>query len=149
MASQADKLSLYRDKWFWAALVAALPVWVILPYWQPPSDPVWLFQQPGRFLLVIAILPILEELSFRGLLQGELLRRAWGQRQLSAGIRHANLVTSLVFCGAHLLAHNVTWAAAVFIPSLLFGWFRDRHNSLVSPIVLHCWYNLGYFLLFG
>ena len=53
----------------------------------------------------------------------------------------------LVFTALHFVNHPPPWAAAVLLPSLLFGYFRDRHGSVLPAIVLHVFYNAGYFLL--
>lgn len=78
---------------------------------------------------------------FRGLIQGWLR----GRMRAAAAI----LVTSVLFSALHFFSQAAVWAAAVFVPSLVFGHFRERHGSLAAPIVLHCWYNAGYFWLFG
>lgn len=93
------------------------------------------------------IYPTLEEIIFRGGLQPWLSHHPRGAAS-RCGISVANLVTSTLFAATHLLRHPPGWAAAMFLPSLVFGYFRDRHNSLRSPIVLHVFYNTGYFWLF-
>ena len=81
------------------------------------------------------------------MIQDSLSRRlqAWRFNLLSK----ANVLTSLLFTALHFFSHSPLWAAAVFLPSLVFGHFRERHNSLVSPIILHAFYNGLYFSLFG
>jgi membrane protease YdiL (CAAX protease family) len=37
----------------------------------------------------------------------------------------------------------------VFFPSLVFGLFKDRTQRLLAPILLHVFYNAGYFWLFA
>ncbi len=64
------------------------------------------------------------------------------------GLSKANLLTSLLFAGAHLFVQSPLWAAAVIVPSLIFGAFRDRYKSVDPAIILHSFYNLGYFLIF-
>ncbi|MDG1783128.1 MAG: CPBP family glutamic-type intramembrane protease, partial [Porticoccaceae bacterium] len=61
----------------------------------------------------------------------------------------ANVLTSLLFVAVHLINHPPLWALAVFGPSLVFGYSQERYNHLVAPIILHCSYNAGYFLLLG
>ena len=97
------------------------------------------------FVLVL-LQPVLEELLFRGLIQGKLLTRNWGKRQF-AGFTLANLATSLLFTALHFASHPPLWAAGVMVPALLFGYFRDRHASVYPAIALHVFYNAGYFLL--
>ena len=97
--------------------------------------------------MLAGIYPLLEEWLFRGLLQPQLLTYR-PLRTQRLGLSGANLLTSLLFGATHLLAHSPLWAAAVIIPSLIFGAFRDRYQSIVPAIILHSFYNLGYFLIF-
>jgi membrane protease YdiL (CAAX protease family) len=106
----------------------------------------WPLDAPAEYLLPVLVYPVLEEIVFRGLLQ-ELARefisgRAFGSLSL------ANLFTSLVFTGFHFLNHAPLWAALVFFPSLVFGFFKDRYRTLTAPILLHVFYNAGFLLLF-
>lgn len=71
------------------------------------------------------------------------------QSSMSGGISLANLLTSLVFAAVHLLRQPPLWAALIFLPSLVFGWARDRHETLLSPILLHVCYNAGFIWLFA
>jgi len=136
-----------RDWQFWTAMAAGPLVWLLLYLWlDVRPELAWPFADPLRFALLVAVYPILEEIIFRGLLQGWLLRRlAVRLGPLSA----ANALTSLVFCLAHLLFRGPFVALAVLAPSLVFGYFRERHRGLAAPIALHCWYNAGYFWLFA
>ncbi len=95
---------------------------------------------------LVLLQPLLEELLFRGLLQGWLLAKPWGRRQFG-GFTLANLLAALVFTALHFIAHPPLWAAGVLLPALLFGYFRDRHDSVLPAIALHVFYNAGYFLL--
>jgi len=137
-----------RDPWFWLALgVAPLILLLFRLAGQSPAPLDWPLRQPGRFLGLVLLWPVLEEVVFRGALQPSLSASAWG-RLSRKGFSAANGVTSLIFAGAHLFSHPPLWALSVFFPSLLFGYFRDRHDSLLSPIILHVGYNLGYYWLF-
>jgi membrane protease YdiL (CAAX protease family) len=138
-----------RDAKFLAALGVA-PL-ALLAFWLTgkslaPLD--WPLDRPGRFIGLVLIWPVMEEVIFRGALQPALAGRPWGQRSL-AGLTAANGVTSLIFAAAHFFSHPPLWAILVLIPSLIFGYFRDRHNSLLSPMVLHVAYNFGYYWLFS
>lgn len=135
-----------RNPWFLAALAAGPAAWALLAGWLPVGDLGWPRAEPVRFLVLVVVYPVLEELVFRGLLQGALLRRPWGRR--AAGpITAANLATALVFGAAHLFRVTPAWAAAVMLPGLVFGYFRERHG-LGTAIVLHAWYNAGFAWLF-
>ena len=98
------------------------------------------------FLVVLAY-PVLEEIVFRGAIQSALLRKP-ALRQSIAGISIACVIASALFAAAHLLSQPVGWAAMILIPSLVFGWARDRHKTLYSPIVLHMSYNAGFISIF-
>jgi len=98
--------------------------------------------------MLALVFPVLEELAFRGFLQSAVYRTKWGP-QTRLGLSNANILTSLVFAGMHLLQHAPIWAALTFFPSLIFGFFRDRYDSTTPSIALHIFYNAGYFWLFG
>ena len=141
--------SILADPQFRVALGAAVPLWVAwLALTGHPPDWDWPLREPARFAALVFLYPVAEEMVFRGALQGWLLGRPVGQRRL-AGITGANWLTSLVFTGLHFFEHPPLAAASVMVPSLVFGHFRDRHASLASPIMLHVFYNGGYFWLFG
>ena len=105
-------------------------------------------ERPPLSLLMFASLvlwqPAIEELLFRGLLQGILLTTGFGTRQL-VGVSLANLLTSIAFVSTHFVYHSYFWAIAVFFPSLLFGFFRDRSGSVWPPLLLHIVFNLAFF----
>ncbi len=140
--------NLFRDHLFWLALLAGPGVWLALYF----CFPVLPSRENGAghwwsLLLLAGLYPLLEEWLFRGLLQPQLLiYRPLRTRFL--GLSGANLLTSLLFGAAHLLTQPPLWAAAVIVPSLVFGAFRDRYQSIVPAIILHSFYNLGYFLTF-
>ena len=138
----------WRDPLFFAAIGAALMYWLamyLITGVEP--DPGWPLREPLRFLYPALFYPVIEEWIFRGFIQDYLHRRLkpWGLGPLS----HANILTSLLFTLLHFINHPPLWAAAVFIPSLLFGFFKDRTGSLSAPMVLHVFYNSGYFWLFA
>lgn len=140
---------LLRDKTFWAALAAGGLFWFALAIgWKPANFHLWFLSQPLLFLLPALIYPVLEEMAFRGLIQESLLTQPWGARQL-AGLSHANIITSVLFTLAHFIYHPPLWAAGVMVPSLIFGYFRDKYRSVMPAILLHIFYNAGYSWLFG
>lgn len=88
--------------------------------------------------------PAIEELLFRGVLQGVLLNSDFGTRRF-AGVSSANLLTSIAFALTHLVNHSTFWAIGVFFPSLLFGLFRERSGSVWPPLLLHTIFNFAFF----
>ena len=138
----------WQDPLFLAALLAGLLVWLVLYVIQQPAvqwD--WPLLAPWQFLVPVLLYPVLEEIAFRGLLQ-ELARDFISGRYLGP-LSIANLLTSLLFTGLHFITHPPLWAALVFFPSLVFGFFKDRTQKLPAPIILHVFYNAGYFWLFA
>lgn len=135
------------DRIFLLALLAALPVWVLLAVWAGPA----LRAPHGLWAWVSLLLvqPLLEELVFRGLLQGwllDLLRRRNGPWRLGP-LTLANLLVSGAFVLLHLRAQPLAWALAVAAPSLVFGLLRERHGSIWPPVLVHAVYNAGFGLV--
>ena len=124
---------------FLLALTAGIVVVAVGYNYLPPFssrqafDWVWI-------LSLILWQPLFEELLFRGLIQGQLLKRAWGQRAW-LHISAANIVTSVLFVAAHMVMNPPVFSLTVFVPSLLYGYFREHCNSVYPSIVLHAAYN--------
>lgn len=139
---------LYANRVFLFCAVAAPLTWTIMA-WAVPVHPmplaqIWLL----GFASVVIWHPLWEELLFRGLLQGELIERGW-IRPWVCGLSGANITVSLLFTVLHLWSHSPIWAVSVFFPSLIFGYLRDRFDSTVPSILMHMWYNGGYFFFIG
>lgn len=134
---------LWRDGLWWLAVSAAVPAWFVLTRMAPPRavEPLGL----TTLLLMVGWQPLIEELLFRGALQGRLLATTWGGRR-RGGVSIANVLTSSLFALAHLAYHPPLWALATFIPSLAFGSLRERHASVGPAVLLHGWYNAVYLL---
>ena len=133
----------WRDAQFYLALLAGLIVLTVLYFFFPLHTNIIRTGQWGLLLSLILWQPFGEELLFRGIIQGQLHQLPWGQHSwlhLSA----ANLLTSFAFVALHLVYHPSLWAVAIFFPSLVFGYFRERHQSLYPAFALHSLYNLGY-----
>lgn len=138
----------YRSTIFLSCLAVGAAFWAVLPLLVAVQPWPWHRIPSLAFLLAVVWQPIVEELLFRGCLQGFLSIRGWGQSSL-VGISIANLLTSVTFTGAHIATHSLLWASLTLFPSLLFGVLRDRSGSVFPPIALHLIYNLGYFMLTG
>jgi membrane protease YdiL (CAAX protease family) len=140
--------ALSKDFLFFMALLAGPASWLVLyvllapePQWD------WPLRRPGVFLMPALVYPVLEEIAFRGLLQ-ELVREHVSPASFGP-LSHANLLTSVVFTALHFLYHPPLWAALVFFPSLVFGFFKDRTRSVSAPVILHVFYNSGFLWLFS
>ena len=126
------------------ALIAPLLVWPWLPRWDYDYSQGWQFSAIALFTLA----PILEEIVFRGFLQGWLLHKDWFGK-LSAGASRANWCTSIAFACAHLWQHALILVPGYFIVSLVLGHFRERYRGILVPVLLHAYYNLGLFIFAG
>jgi len=129
-----------RDGHWQLALLAAVPVWLLLALTvgrtmhAPAGMAAW--------LSFVVVQPLLEELLFRGLLQGQLLRLGATRRIGPASL--ANWVTTAAFVAGHLFAQPPAWALAVAVPSLVFGHLRERLASVWPAVLLHAVYNAGF-----
>ena len=99
---------------------------------------------PWLLLSLVLWQPAIEELLFRGVLQGLLLRTTAGAAS-RWGLSVANLATSVVFVLVHFVNQPAIWAIGVFVPSLLFGLFRDRSGSVWPSLALHIVFNGAFF----
>jgi membrane protease YdiL (CAAX protease family) len=132
-----------RDPQFWLALAVGPLAWAVLGLAGLLPSRV---SDPAALAGLVLVRPVVEEFVFRGALQGWALGTTWGGRHLGP-LTAANAASSVLFVAAHALAQPPGWAAAVLLPSLLFGYFRDRTGSLLAPCLLHGFYNAGFFLL--
>jgi len=98
------------------------------------------------FASLALLQPVVEELLFRGWLQGRLAHTRYGYRSI-AGISSANMVTTAAFVLIHFVNQPPLWALGVVFPSLLFGYFRDRSGSVWPAMVLHVVFNSAFFAL--
>jgi membrane protease YdiL (CAAX protease family) len=134
-----------QDRFFVGALLLAPPVWLLI-YFTPILPLPGREFTPAQLLVLGLIFPLLEELTFRGLVQGCLLRLPrLAMRQF--GITGANGVTSLLFAAAHLFHQPPMIAALTLLPSLIFGELRDRYGSTRPSIFMHVYYNMGLLLV--
>jgi uncharacterized protein len=138
--------SFLRDGQFYLALAAAPIALLALSYLAPEWN-TGMRAEPAIILSLVLWQPFVEELLFRGFIQGALTQGRWAQNKFLL-LSLANYCTTLVFVAAHLLNHSVAWAIAVAAPSLLFGHFRERHGQVYPSIALHAAYNACY-LAFG
>ena len=139
-------MTIFRDGHFYLCLGLGPLVWWLIAYFQPMRD-YWEVPQVAWYqvALIILVYPLLEEVVFRGLIQEFFTRKVRYQIAMLSG---ANLLTSLVFVAMHFIYSYWVWALLVFFPSLVFGYLKERHQSLVSPVIMHAFYNAGYFWLY-
>ena len=121
------------------------PIEIRRTYW-------WLLLWSLTHLLLVA-LP--EEYFYRGYLQTRFNDLFGGGHsdtpRTFLGFSRANWLTSALFALGHVLvpvAGSFSLArAAVFFPSLLFGWLRERTGSIIAPVVFHAAANMMVLIL--
>ncbi len=128
-------------------MIGALFVWTVAVYLGIASGslPVLHSLDWPLFLTLCIVVPVLEELVFRGLIQGYLRQFDPGQKAI-LGISAANFLTSLLFVSLHGLTRDGYSALLVFLPSLYLGLVRDRTSSIVMCILIHILWNLGWYI---
>ena len=107
---------------------------------QRPDWVWWLWILASQVILIA----VPEEVFYRGWLQPR-LRRVWpgGVRFLGVAVGPAIVLTSVLFAVGHVVTIPAAFRLAVFFPSLLFGWLRDRTDHLAGPVALHVIFNLA------
>ena len=124
-------------------LVAAVPVWVLLG--AMAHDDMRLPVSTLDWALLVFVQPLAEELVFRGLLQGQLLR--WTSARRVGSVSAANLLTTIGFVVAHLFSQPAAWALSIAAPSLVLGHLRERFGSVLPAMVVHAIFNAGFALV--
>ncbi len=145
MSHQHAPVSLWRDPHLHLVLAGTVTVGMGLWVFMAPGYAWSIVSDPWQLLAMLLLYPVVEEWLFRGVLQGELLRRR-GFRRAHLGLTQANLLTSLLFVVMHLVHQPPLWALAVVVPSLVLGHFRERYGNLRLPIALHILFNAVYLL---
>ncbi len=99
---------------------------------------------PAGWVVVITLAvigaPLVEELFFRGLLQGAFTRRV--------GAVPALFITAIIFSFAHVLNEGPLAPIALFPLALVLGYLRYRTGRLAAGMVAHALFNASLFLLF-
>ena len=125
-----------------AALLAA-PIFVLLYiniFQHQPFDVEGIFSDTKSLFFLIVFYPVIEELAFRGVIQ-EYIASKTKQYPSFFFLTVANIVTSVLFVLMHFVHHAPLWALLVFIPSLIFGYFKDQYKHILPSIFLHMFYN--------
>ncbi|HYD59313.1 MAG TPA: JDVT-CTERM system glutamic-type intramembrane protease [Noviherbaspirillum sp.] len=133
---------LARDGQFFLALAAA-PLILLLMTWLWPAWSAGIRPDVRLALSMVLWQPLLEELLFRGAIQGRLAALGWARHRL-AGLSISNWLATILFALAHLVYHAPLWATSVILPSLVFGYFRERYDRVYPAILLHAIYNGSY-----
>lgn len=134
-------------KLLWGAILLAPTL--ALGFWLAIGLPTDVSYQPSTrtLLLVLLLVPLCEEIVFRGLLQNELASYE-KLRSTVIGLSWDNLISSTLFTLVHMLYFESVWCLLIEFPALIFGYFYSRHHRLVYPVLLHAWYNANGLIAF-
>ncbi|HSN03097.1 MAG TPA: type II CAAX endopeptidase family protein [Acidimicrobiales bacterium] len=93
-------------------------------------------------LIVLTVVgaPLVEELYFRGLVQG-----AFSQR---IGAIPSIFVTALIFSLVHLTSEGLAAPLALFPMALILGYLRHKTGRLAAGMIAHATFNASILLLF-
>jgi hypothetical protein len=128
-----------KNKWLLIAILLA-PLTTLLFVLLQGSSWVPQVETAGTVALVILVVPICEEVVFRGLLQHELSSYAKLRRTV-LGLSWDNIISSALFTLVHVIYYGDSAALLSAVPALLCGLLYSRHQRLIYPIGLHIWYN--------
>ena len=92
------------------------------------------------FVLTVIGAPLVEELFFRGLVQGAFSRRV--------GPVAAIFVTAVIFCFAHVLSEGLAAPVQLFPMAVVLGYLRYKTGRLAAGMVAHATFNASLFMLF-
>lgn len=84
-------------------------------------------------IIVCVLAPVVEEIFFRGLIQGAAIRK-WGP---TVGV----LLTAVIFSCAHILDEGLTAPFVLFPGAILLGEFRRRTGKLGPGMIAHATMN--------
>ena len=104
---------------------------------------IWIYYSltKNHYFFLLSFILIIEELAFRGVIQ-EYIATKTKQYPNIFYFSLANILTSILFVLMHFVHHLPVWALLVFVPSLVFGYFKEQYNHIVPSIVLHMFYNV-------
>ncbi|MGC8928396.1 MAG: JDVT-CTERM system glutamic-type intramembrane protease MrtJ [Myxococcota bacterium] len=103
---------------------------------------------PFNALINLLLVAIPEEVFFRGYIQQELMR-AYNSKKIFRVLSYSNLLTSILFSLGHFFINPNLGRIAVFFPSLLFGFLRERSGSIYPSIILHWLSNVVMYIAIG
>jgi len=94
--------------------------------------------------VILVALP--EEFFFRGYLQ-TMLGTRFSKRFRLFGLNLFDVpvavpLTCVIFAFSHSLITLRWWQFAIFFPSLVFGWLREKTGGLIAPVLFHALSNL-------
>ena len=135
----------------WGAFIGALFLWGGASwYWDLTASLSWVALQWPMFFVLCVASPILEEYVFRGMLYEFIdarCRKVWFFGDYLS-ISFANATTTVFFVITHMITREPMVGALVLVPSLYLGLLRHRYGSIGVCMLIHAFWNIGWFSLF-
>lgn len=137
----------YKEKLFWG-LMSIGPVSLIFFYiFKGGFSAKWSSNDIGRFLQITVLASLVEEIVFRGFVY-HLLEKIKFFREDSWFITKRNLLVSLLNSVARGVVVAPIWFRASLLPSLIFGYARERFGTVTAPLLIHLNFTVWYYLFF-
>jgi uncharacterized protein len=115
------------------------------PHYFGSEGPAYWFNLIARFIRLVIIVPLVEELFWRGFLLRYCIRDDFENVPVGTFTWRSFLIVTIAFCFEH---SQPDWVAALFT-SALFNWVAYRTRSLLACVVAHAVTNLllGFYIL--
>jgi|SRR6185437_4097640 len=95
-----------------------------------------------NILILLIVSPVLEEFTFRGLLQDMILNK-------TKNYIFTVFLVSIAFTLLHYnVNNNIVYLFAVFICGIIFSVIKIYYRKIAYPIMLHVYYNLCFITYF-
>ena len=95
------------------------------------------------FFYFIIFVPMGEEIIFRYFLLDVISKKITFKFKF---LTAANVITAIIFTLFHIIFQPNINSVLVFFPALVFGFAKERTNSVITPIIIHGIYNLNVFI---
>jgi len=128
--------------WLWPVLLALIifPPFTIgyFKVWGlPPAFPN-VVETAKIFAIQFVWVAIPEEMFFRGYMQTKMYERyPNGLNILGVRVGWAIVITSALFAGGHVVTKPHIARLAIFFPAIIFGWLREKTNSVFPAALFH------------
>lgn len=136
-SAEALRVALATGLIVFVPFVLGFILWQVVTGVGPPK---WRLEPIGMSFIMSQFLgaALPEEVFYRGYLQSE-FNRVWVPMRTVMGARWGRslVVTSALFALGHVIIEFSPVRLAVFFPSIVFGWLRERTDGLLAPVLFH------------
>jgi membrane protease YdiL (CAAX protease family) len=123
------------------SLIAVIFMPLLILSWIPPWEQDYLKEDSIKVILLFLLIPVVEEIIFRGILQTWLRTLTWF-KLAKFEISLANITTSCLFSVFHIWQHPLFLFPGYLLVSLVLGYYREKYKGMWIPICLHSYFNV-------